>query len=99
MSPEKILVIDSRTATFELGLLFTKPSVPDEGKSAAEIAELLRGHVKRVRLMAVVDTAQVPPHERCRTSTTTAFVGGLLGITPLIAIVDGSVVSTASRGV
>ena len=81
------------------GFSFTKPSGTwDEGRSAGEIAQILRGLVKRVRLMAVVDTLKYLRMSG-RISTTTAFVGGLLGINPLIAIVDGAVISIGkSRG-
>ncbi len=90
---EMINVIDSRTATFELALLVRiAVRLRDEGRSAAEITEIIRALVKRVRLLAVVDTLRYLKMSG-RISTTTAFVGGLLGINPIIAIINGKVES------
>jgi DegV family protein with EDD domain len=99
VSEEKIHVIDSMAATFELALLvYEAVRSRDEGKSAAEIAELIRRLIKRIRLFAVIDTLKYLRMSG-RISTTTAFVGGLLGINPIIAIADGAVISVGkSRG-
>lgn len=92
-SAGKIHVIDSRTTTFELALLVRLAvRFRDEGKNAGEITELIRELIKRVRLIAVVDTLKYLKMSG-RISTTTAFVGGLLGINPIIAIIDGKVES------
>ncbi|NLA87450.1 MAG: DegV family protein [Clostridiales bacterium] len=93
VNAEKIYVIDSRTATFELALMVRLAvRFRDEGKTAGEIAERIRALVKRIRLFAVVDTLKYLKMSG-RISTTTAFVGGLLGINPIIAIVGGKVES------
>lgn len=99
VSTEKVHVIDSQTATFELGLLVHEAvRFRDEGKSASEIAGIIRSLVGRIRLFAVVDTLKYLRMSG-RISTTTAFVGGLLGINPIIAIIDGRVESIGkSRG-
>lgn len=90
---EKIHVIDSRSATFELALLVRiAVRYRDKGKSAGEIAELIGSLISRVRLFAVVDTLRYLKMSG-RISTTTAFVGGLLGINPIIAITKGRVES------
>jgi DegV family protein with EDD domain len=90
---ERIHVIDSRTATFELALMVRiAVRFRDEGKSAHEIAALISSLVRRVRLLAVVDTLRYLKMSG-RISTTTAFVGGLLGINPIIAIINGKVES------
>ncbi len=96
---EKIHVVDSRVATFELSLLVRLAvRFRDAGKTAPEIAEAIRRLTKRVRLFAVIDTLKYLKMSG-RISTTTAFVGGLLGINPLISIRDGKVVSIGkSRG-
>ena len=89
----KIHVIDSRTTTFELALLVRLAvRFRDEGKNAGEITEQINALIKRVRLIAVVDTLKYLKMSG-RISTTTAFVGGLLGINPIIAIIDGKVES------
>lgn len=88
-----IHVIDSRTATFELALMVREAvRYRDEGKNAREIAEIIRSLVKRVRLFAVVDTLRYLKMSG-RISNATAFVGGLLGINPIITISDGKVES------
>jgi DegV family protein with EDD domain len=90
---ERVFVIDSRTATFELALLVRiAVRLRDEGKGAGEITDVIRALVKRVRLFAVVDTLRYLKMSG-RISTTTAFVGGLLGINPIIAIINGRVES------
>jgi DegV family protein with EDD domain len=96
---DRIHVIDSQSATFELGLLvFEAVRLRDAGMGAAGIAENISALVGRVRLLAVIDTLKYLRMSG-RISTTTAFVGGLLGINPLIAITGGRVVSIGkSRG-
>jgi DegV family protein with EDD domain len=90
---ERVFVIDSRTATFELALLVRiAVRLRDERKGAGEITDVIRALVKRVRLFAVVDTLRYLKMSG-RISTTTAFVGGLLGINPIIAIINGRVES------
>jgi DegV family protein with EDD domain len=90
---DNVYVIDSRTATFELALLVRLAiRFRDAGMTAAQIDEHIRGLVRRIRLFAVVDTLKYLKMSG-RISTTTAFVGGLLGINPIIAIVEGRVVS------
>ncbi len=99
VNAEKIHIIDSRTATFELALMVRLAvRFRGEGKTAGEIAELIRALVKRIRLFAVVDTLKYLKMSG-RISTTTAFVGGLLGINPIIAVIDGRVESVGkTRG-
>ncbi|NLT12935.1 MAG: DegV family protein [Clostridiales bacterium] len=93
VNTEKIHVVDSRTATFELALLVRLAvRYRDEGKSAGDIAAHITALIKRVRLIAVVDTLKYLKMSG-RISTTTAFVGGLLGINPIIAIIGGKVES------
>lgn len=96
---DKVNVIDSRTTTFELALLVREAvRFRNEGKSAEEITEIIRTLIKRVRLIAVVDTLKYLKMGG-RISTTTAFVGGLLGINPVIAIINGKVESVGkARG-
>lgn len=99
LDPELIHVIDSRTATFELALMVREAvRYRDEGKNAREIAEAIRSLIKRVRLYAIVDTLKYLKMSG-RISNATAFVGGLLGINPIITISDGKVESIGkSRG-
>lgn len=88
-----IYVIDSRTATFGMALMVREAvRFRDEGKSAKEIAEIIRSLVKRIRLFAVVDTLKYLKMSG-RISNATAFVGGLLGINPIITVTEGKVES------
>lgn len=96
---EKIHIVDTRVATFALALLVREAiRMRDAGKTAAEISDAVRKLTKRTRLFAVVDTLKYLRMSG-RVSTTTAFVGGLLGINPLVSIIDGKVTSIGkSRG-
>jgi DegV family protein with EDD domain len=96
---DNVHVIDSRTATFELALLVRLAvRFRDAGMTAARIDARIRELIGRVRLFAVVDTLKYLKMSG-RISTTTAFVGGLLGINPVIAVKDGRVESAGkARG-
>ncbi|MEL4106980.1 DegV family protein [Oscillospiraceae bacterium WX1] len=96
---ERIFVIDSRMATFGLALLVREAvKLRDAGKSASEIAGLISALVAKTRLFAVVDTLKYLRMSG-RISNTTAFVGGLLGINPIITISNGKVESVGkARG-
>lgn len=93
VSQEKIHIVDSRSTTFGMAILIhVAVQMRDQGKNAAQIAETLTGLTKRLRLLAVVDTLKYLKMGG-RISSATAFVGGILGINPLIAIKDGKVES------
>lgn len=90
---EGIYLVDSRTVTFPLGLLVTKAAqLRDEGLSAAELSARVEELAGRVRLLAAVDTLKYLKLGG-RISAATAVVGGMLGVTPLVGIVDGRVES------
>jgi DegV family protein with EDD domain len=99
VNTEKIHVIDSRSATFELALLVHEAvRCSDKGMNSKEIAERIQSLIKRIRLFAVIDTLKYLKMSG-RISTATAFVGGVLGINPIIAIINGKVESVGkSRG-
>ncbi len=96
---ENIAVVDSQTVTFALGLLVeTACILRDQGLSLEELSGRLEELSKRVRLLAVVDTLKYLKMGG-RISGATAMVGGILGITPIISIENGLVVSVGkSRG-
>ena len=90
---DKIHLVDSLNATFALGLLVTIAArCRDEGKTAAEIVEILEDAKSRLRIIAFVDTLKYLQMGG-RISAATAVVGNLLGINPLISIIDGAVES------
>lgn len=92
-TPERVHLVDSRTVTFPMALIVEEAvRLRDAGASAAEIAAQARGLTSRIRLLAVLDTLKYLKLGG-RISAATAAVGGLLGVTPLVGIVDGKVES------
>ena len=90
---DRIHLVDSLNATFGLGLLvMIAARARDEGKSAAEIVEIVEDAKSRLRLIAFVDTLKYLQMGG-RISAASAVVGTLLGINPLISIIDGAVES------
>lgn len=94
-----VFVVDSRTVTFALGLLVIEAArLRDAGLSAAQLAEAIAALREKQRLYAVLDTLKYLKMGG-RISAATAMVGGVLGITPIIAIEDGKVESVGkTRG-
>src|SRR5699024_4725843 len=90
---EKITIVDTHTVTFALGLLVeTACLLRDQGLSLPELAAELEKLVPRCRLLAVVDTLRYLKMGG-RISGVTAVVGGILGISPIISIENGLVIS------
>lgn len=90
---DRIHLIDSLNATFGLGLLvMIAARARDEGKTAAQIVEIVEDAKSRLRLIAFVDTLKYLQMGG-RISAASAVVGSLLGINPLISIIEGSVES------
>ena len=90
---EGIVIVDSRTVTFALGLLVeTACILRDQGLSLEELTARMEELVGKVRLLAVVDTLKYLKMGG-RISGAAAVVGGLLGICPIITIRDGLVAS------
>ena len=84
-------LVDSLNVTFGLALLVRIACrLRDEGKSAAKITETLEDLKGRVRLVAVVDTLKYLQMGG-RISAASAVMGNLLGINPLVGVVDGAV--------
>lgn len=96
----KVHVVDSRNIAIGSAILVEYAlRLVDEGKSAAEIVELLNQQRDRVRLMAVVDTLEYLQRGG-RLSKTAAIAGGILSIKPIIALEDGEIkVLAKGRGV
>lgn len=96
---DNIAIVETGTVTFGLGLLVeTACRLRDQGLSLSELEQKLTELAGRVRLLAVVDTLKYLKMGG-RISGATAVVGGILGITPIITIQDGRVVSVGkTRG-
>ena len=89
--PGMVHVVDSHNIAIGLAILTEYAlRLVDEGKSAAEIVELLNQQRERIRLMAVVDTLEYLQRGG-RLSKTAAIAGGILSIKPIIALVDGEI--------
>lgn len=99
LGAKDIYVLDSRTVTFPLGLLITMAAgLRDKGVGAAELVGEIAALQKRMRVYAVLDTLKYLKMGG-RISAATAAVGGMLGISPIIAIENGKVESVGkARG-
>ena len=95
----KIHIIDSLNASMGLAVLVREAvKMRDKGKSVDEIKVEIENLIPRVKLIAAVDTLKYLK-KGGRLSATSAIVGGVLGITPVISVVDGSVeVLAKTRG-
>ncbi|MBE6050742.1 MAG: DegV family protein [Clostridium sp.] len=96
---ENVFVVDSENVCIgEQILVKLAVNLRDEGKTASEIAEILDKEKKNIRLIAILDTLEYLK-KGGRISSTAAFAGTLLGIKPLVAVEDGTVVSVGkARG-
>lgn len=84
--------IDSLSATIGSALLVRIACrLRDEGRSAAEIVEEIEELKSRVRIIAVVDSLKYLQMGG-RVSAAAAMMGNLLGINPLISVIDGAVI-------
>lgn len=94
-----VFVVDSRGIAFSLGLLVEEAAcMRDKGCGAAEIAQEIERLRSKLRLYAVVDTLKYLKMGG-RISAATAVVGGVLGISPIIALEDGKVAAVGkARG-
>lgn len=87
----KVFVVDSENVTIgERILLLRGMELNEQGYSAEEIASILDEEKKKIRLIALLDTLEYLK-KGGRVSKTTAFVGGMLSIKPVIAVENGEV--------
>lgn len=96
---DRIYLVDSDNVTLGTRMLVELACrLRDEGKSAAEIADILNHEKKYIRLYAVLDTLTYL-QKGGRISKTIAVAGNLLSIKPLVSVADGEVVLAAkARG-
>lgn len=94
----KVYVVDSLNACLGERLLCQyAQKLLKEGKSAKEIKEKLDENKTRIRLYAIVDTLKYLKMGG-RISSTTALIGGLLSIKPIVGVIGGEV-KTIGKGV
>lgn len=91
LNSDKIQVLDSRSVTFALGLLVIEAvKLRDQGSSLSELTAAMAELTPKLRLWAVVDTLKYLKMGG-RISATSAAIGGVIGITPLISVTGGKV--------
>ena len=90
---DDIYIVDTNNTTFGLALLLREAcKMRDAGESAANIHKKISDLSSRVVLMASVETLKYLKMGG-RLSATTAFVAGVLGIYPIVSVVNGKVES------
>ena len=88
---DNVYVVDSTSAAVGSGILVELAvRLMDEGKTAAEIAEIIDEEKKNVVLIALLDTLEYLK-KGGRISKTVAFAGAVLNIKPVISIEDGEI--------
>lgn len=91
LGSDKIHLIDSQNATITLGLLVEEAvKMRDRGDDTYTIASQVKALIPKVRLYAVIDDLKYL-RRGGRLSSTAALVGSLLGIHPILSIIDGKV--------
>ena len=87
----KVTVVDSQNVTIGQRILAQLAvSLRNEGKTAAQIADILNREKTRIRVLALVDTLEYLK-KGGRVTSTAALAGTLLGIKPVIALENGEV--------
>jgi DegV family protein with EDD domain len=87
----EIHVIDSRTASMGIGMLAQMAAeLADEGKTGAEIAEIVETRKADLDLYVALDTLEYLKRGG-RISGASAAVGSMLSIKPIITVIDGVV--------
>ena len=95
---ERLHLVDSLNVTIGEGLLVREAvRMRDAGATGAQIAAALEELKHRVRFVAFIGTLKYLKMGG-RISTSTAVLGTMLGISPVVAIVDGEVKSVGQVG-
>lgn len=85
-------IVDTKCASLGFGLVVLEAAkLAQEGRSKAEILEAVRFHAAHMEHIFTVDNLEYL-HRGGRVSRTTAFIGGLLNIKPLLDVEDGLLV-------
>ena len=93
MNTDRIFLVDSLNAALGQHLLVQIAlNLKDQGLSASDIAEQITALTKKVRLVAYVKTMKYLVMGG-RVSAAAAKIGSVLGITPIISVVGGKVVT------
>lgn len=88
---DKIRVIDSETVCSSVGLLaILAKQMVDEGKDFQTIGDTIQEYVGRLQLYIILDTLDYLKRGG-RISPSVAFVGGVLGLHPVVSVVNQTV--------
>jgi len=100
LEKDKIYLIDSKNASFGLGLMVIEAArMAKEGKNAQEIVNRIENIIDRVPFYGIIDNLE-NLKKGGRLSSTGAFAGNLLGIKPIISLKDGTVIMVGkARGI
>lgn len=91
LETDKVTVIDSRNVCSALGLLAViAGQMRDRGASAAEITETIQSYIPKLHLFVALETLDYVK-KGGRISPTVAFVGGALGLHPIVSLIDGKI--------
>lgn len=89
--PGQVLVVDSENVTMGEQLLIRYAlRLREQGLDAPALVEELERAKRRIRVIAAVDTLEYLKRGG-RVSSVTAFAGTLLGIKPVVAVINGEV--------
>ena len=89
--PDDVWVVDSQTVAIGCGILAELAlQLKEQGLSAPEIAAKLENEREKVRVIALLDTLEYLK-KGGRVSPAVAMAGTLLGIKPVIAILNGEI--------
>ncbi len=91
----KVKVIDSKSAAGGLRILVDEIN-KDRSRSLDELEERLLDIIPRIQLFAIPETLEYL-YRGGRLSKTGYFIGGMLGIVPIIAITDGGAVAAGKK--
>lgn len=88
----KIDIIDTKCASLGFGLVVYKAALmAEEGKSQNEIIEAVKFHSEHTEHIVTVDNLEYL-YRGGRVSRTSAFLGGILNIKPIIHVKDGKLI-------
>jgi DegV family protein with EDD domain len=91
MEGTPIEIVDSRSAAMGLGfVVLTAARAARQGLSAAEVADVARAVVPKVKVMFVVDTLEYL-HRGGRIGGARRLLGSMLSVKPLLHLVDGRI--------
>jgi DegV family protein with EDD domain len=85
-------VIDTKAASFGCGLIINHAiKLINDGKNKSEVIEAINFYIEHIEHIFTVDNLEYL-YRGGRVSRTTAFVGGLLNIKPILNVEDGKLV-------